>query len=170
MHIIAQDPPVNLFDAVMAYRENQMPKVDFNTALTTIEQGKAWIGALEAANMMFHFEDSPESIESGATGKPLFTKAEAEAVRARIDELYAMDWTVTGHECPIGYALEAGDPENFAPTLDRMAEEFQSYLTVYNLPQMTADELMVRENLPERARQWLSMFIRRRVAVEGRAV
>lgn len=80
--------------------------MDFATSITTIAQGKAFIEALHAAEMMFHFEDSPENIISGATGGPLFTEAESKMVRQRVDELYALDWAAIGHECPIGYALE----------------------------------------------------------------
>jgi hypothetical protein len=166
MHIIAQDPPINLFDAVMAYREKQMQTVDFTTPITTLDQAKAWIAALYAADMMFHFEDSPDSIVKGATGEALFTADEAGAVSERVAELYALDWALAGHECPIGYALEVMEPEQYAPTLDHLTEEYQAHLTVHKLPQVSAEELIF-ENLTDDQRRWVSTFIRRWEAVEN---
>lgn len=75
--------------------------VDFITPIKNIAAGKAWIEALDAAGMSFHFEDSPETIINGIKGVPL--------VRQRVSELYALDWSEAGHECPIGYALEVMD-------------------------------------------------------------
>lgn len=105
MHIISQDPPINLFDAV----KGRTMTINFVTPLTTVEAGKAWIESLHAADMMFHFEDSPETIISGATGGDLFTPEQCPLVRKRVAELYSMDWSTVGHECPIGYALEVMD-------------------------------------------------------------
>jgi hypothetical protein len=85
---------------------NQMTKPNLSAALRTIEDGKAFIEALHGADMMFHFEDSPETIIKGRSDEPLFTRTEAKQVRDRVAELYAMDWATVGHECPIGYALE----------------------------------------------------------------
>lgn len=85
-----------------------MTKPDFTTPLATIEQGKKFIEALHAADLMFHFEDSPETIGNMRDGEWVmcFTDTEAKQLRARVAELYAMDWATVGHECPIGYALE----------------------------------------------------------------
>ena len=90
-----------------------MTKPDFTTPLTTIDQAKAWIEALVAADMLFHFEDSPETIGNMVSGEwvDLFTKTEAKQVRKRVAELYAMDWSVVGEECPIGYALTITEPD-----------------------------------------------------------
>ncbi len=85
--------------------------VDFKAPITTLDQGKAWIEALEAADMMFHFEDSPDDITRGNTGLPLFDEEEAKDVRKRVEELYALDWSLVGEECPIGYALTFRDPD-----------------------------------------------------------
>lgn len=81
-------------------------QVDFKTPLKTVEEGKAFIKALHDADMMFHFEDSPETIITGLSGDRLFSDEQARDVRDRVDELYGMDWKSVGHECPIGYALE----------------------------------------------------------------
>jgi len=83
--------------------------MNFSTPINTIEEAKTFIENLHAADMMFHFEDSPENIISGATGGDLFTAEECPMVRARVGELYELDWSVAGHECPIGYALEVMD-------------------------------------------------------------
>lgn len=80
--------------------------VDLKTPLTTVDAAKAWIESLVAADMMFHFEDDPETIVNGTKGTMLFTDDEAGDVRDRVEELYSMDWSTVGHECPIGYALE----------------------------------------------------------------
>jgi hypothetical protein len=85
---------------------NQMTKPDFSAALRTVTDGKAFIEALHASDMLFHFEDNPENIIKGRNGEPLFTRIESKQVRQRVAELYAMDWATVGHECPIGYALE----------------------------------------------------------------
>lgn len=100
-YLISQDPPINLFDAVKA----KAMRPDFTTPLRTIAEAKTWIESLVGADMMFHFEDSPETIIAGRTGEPLFTRAEAKQVRARVAELYSFDWKPEGEECPIGYAL-----------------------------------------------------------------
>lgn len=83
-----------------------LSQVDLKTPLKTVEEGKAFIKALHDADAMFHFEDSPETIITGLSGDRLFSDEQARDVRARVDELYAMDWASVGHECPIGYALE----------------------------------------------------------------
>lgn len=107
MEFATNDRPINLFDAMKAQK---MP-VDFVTPIANIDQGKAWIEALHAANLMFHFEDSPETIFNYSAGYAVnhgrtFTDEQCPLIRNRVAELYDLDWSVTGHECPIGYALE----------------------------------------------------------------
>jgi hypothetical protein len=80
--------------------------MDLKTPLTTIDAARAWIKALSDAEMSFHFEDDPETIIKGLSGERLFTDEEVPHVRARVAELYGMDWSAVGHECPIGYLLE----------------------------------------------------------------
>lgn len=80
--------------------------------LATIDEGKKFIEELHAADRMFHFEDSPESIilmGGERDGDQFFTHAECRDLRRRVSELYTMDWSTVGHECPIGYALEVMD-------------------------------------------------------------
>lgn len=90
--------------------ETEGKQMNFSTPITTIDAAKTFIESLHAADMMFHFEDSPETIISGATGDMLFTGEEAEQVTERVAELYALDWSVVGEECPIGYALTIMEP------------------------------------------------------------
>lgn len=76
--------------------------------ITTLAQGKAFIEELHAQEALFHFEDSPYEVGKGSASEweHLFTHDEAEEISRRVDELYALDWSEAGHECPIGYALE----------------------------------------------------------------
>lgn len=106
MEFATNDPRVNLFDAVAAARPTMT--VDFVTPITDIASAKAWIEALYAAEMLFHFEDSPTEIGNRVNVEwvPLWTPEQAKLVAARRDELYDLDWSEVGHECPIGYALE----------------------------------------------------------------
>lgn len=138
--------------------------MDFSTPLTTLDAAQAFIRDLHANDMMFHFEDSPETIINGNTGRALFTAAEAAQIRARMVDLYSFDWTEIGHECPIGYALEVGDPEQYKPTEATLCEEYNSYLDYYHLPKVSAEELIHGE-LPPPVRVWISTFIRRWEAV-----
>jgi hypothetical protein len=69
-----------------------------------IDAAKAWIDSLIAADMMFHFEDSPDDIIQGLSGERLFSDADADIVSERVGELYALDWGT--FDCPIGYALD----------------------------------------------------------------
>lgn len=82
--------------------------MDFTTPIADLAAAKSWIEALYAANLMFHFEDSPSDIGNMINGEwvPLWAPDQAKMVSDRRDELYELDWTPTGHECPIGYALE----------------------------------------------------------------
>lgn len=82
--------------------------MDFSNRITDIAAGKAFIDGLQAAGLMFHFEDSADQIGNMVDGEWVrcFTDAEAVQLRSRVDELYSLDWATVGHECPIGYALE----------------------------------------------------------------
>lgn len=79
--------------------------VDHTKPLKTIEDAKAYVEALHAEGQMFHFEDDPDTIIEGKTGKYLFDYVTAAHVSARIEELYSFKWEWGEHECPIGYAL-----------------------------------------------------------------
>lgn len=86
----------------------RMLEPDFKTPIKTLDEAKAWIECLHAADKSFHFEDSPHGIgrrDEGGRWVYLFSHEEAEDVRQRVAELYALDWSPAGEECPIGYAL-----------------------------------------------------------------
>ena len=70
--------------------------------IKTKHDGMLWVQRLCRAGLMFHFEDSPETILKAGSYARLFDDLEAAIVRDRIAELYALDW---GDSCPIGYAL-----------------------------------------------------------------
>lgn len=111
MEFATNDKPVNLLDAVAVARPAMT--VDFVTPITDLAGGKAWIEALYAADLLFHFEDSPENIHNYAPGYVdhgrTFTDEQCPLIRQRVAELYDLDWSPAGHECPIGYALEVMD-------------------------------------------------------------
>jgi len=82
---------------------------DLTTPLTTIVEAQAFIHDLMVNGKLFHFEDDPDTIINGLTGRMLFTEEEADLVRLRVKELYSFEWGV--YDCPIGYALSI-DPSN----------------------------------------------------------
>lgn len=85
------------------------------TPIVSIEQAKAFIRYLSQSGLMFHFEDSIESIVCHSPGdeqaRRTFVDAEVAPLSARVAELYSFAWGE--HQCPIGYALdyERGGPE-----------------------------------------------------------
>lgn len=72
--------------------------------ITTLDEGKAWIRDLIALDLMFHFDDDPETIVEIKKDDRTFSDAEAASIRLRLDELYGLDFEGAGG-CPIGYAL-----------------------------------------------------------------
>lgn len=87
--------------------------------ITDLATAKAWIEALHAADLMFHFEDSPDSIVQ-ADGEPLFFERDFQLIRDRVDALYALEWGprpgMGYYYCPIGYSLslDSLEPERQA--------------------------------------------------------
>ena len=81
--------------------------LDFKKPITNIDEAKQFIKGLHDADLLFHFEDRPEEIIRDIDGSGrLFTDEEAADLCERVKELYSLDWSKVGHECPIGYALE----------------------------------------------------------------
>lgn len=79
------------------------------TPLTNIAEAFGFIKCLALSGYAFHFEDDPESIINGKTGRALFGPEQTAPLRARISEMYTMDWSTTEYDCPIGcllYVLE----------------------------------------------------------------
>jgi hypothetical protein len=64
-----------------------------------------------ARGLAWHLEEDPATVIDATTGARVFTDAEADDLRARATELYALDAATWGdHGCPIGYmtAVEEG--------------------------------------------------------------
>ena len=72
--------------------------------ITNIDEAYAWIRGLAAADMMFHFDDSPDSIIMGRSDERLFSDADARVISARLNEVYNL-YPWGQHLCPIGIAL-----------------------------------------------------------------
>lgn len=59
-------------------------------AISTVDEAKAFIAALEADGKLFHFDDSPETIVDCLTGLPTFTAEECEYIDRRVSELFSV--------------------------------------------------------------------------------
>ena len=82
--------------------------MDFTRKITNLDEGKAFVEELHRTGRMFHFEDSPDSIgHHDSIGRWVwsFTPEECSHLTLRVAELYELDWSPEGEECPIGYAL-----------------------------------------------------------------
>lgn len=62
----------------------------FNTPITSLNDAHAFFDNLAADRVLFHPEDSPESIVDGF-GLALFTPDECAALKQRIVEVYSFD-------------------------------------------------------------------------------
>lgn len=74
--------------------------------VTDLASAKAWIAALHAADLSFHFEDSPETVINLRSTEPdprVFHDADCPLLRERVAALYEQEWGV--FNCPIGYSL-----------------------------------------------------------------
>lgn len=92
-------------------REARLKQLAFvHVPIVNIDRAKVFIAELIDKDLFFHLEDDPAEIIN-AQGYDLFTKEEAAVVRERIKELYSFDWSIQGHECPIGFALELLEDE-----------------------------------------------------------
>lgn len=76
---------------------------ELTSPIETLDDGKRWITSLAVAGLLFHFEDSPDSIVTGIDGKPLFDPDDVPLIERQVAALYRLDW---GDSCPLGYALE----------------------------------------------------------------
>lgn len=78
----------------------------FAEPIRTRAEGESFIRDLSAAGLLFHFEDSPETVGNlgpGGEWIPTFEPGECAAVAARVADLYALDWGP--YSCPCGFAL-----------------------------------------------------------------
>lgn len=60
-------------------------------AIRTADKATAFVKALNADGKLFHFDDSPETIVSCASGLPTFTEEECELIDLRVAEMFAID-------------------------------------------------------------------------------
>lgn len=81
--------------------------------IADLEGAKAFIAALEAEGLSWHFDDCP--VDCLHETNPHVSREDAELLGRQRDRLYDFDWGA--YECPIGYALHVFDPENY-PKLD----------------------------------------------------
>lgn len=54
------------------------------------EGAEMFIRALYADGLLFHFDDSPETIINVHSGAPIFTPTQCDLVRARVAEMFAV--------------------------------------------------------------------------------
>jgi len=78
-----------------------MSRAFIHKLITDRQEGESFIALLLAEGLMFHFEDDVHDVLWSAGNAP--TGPELDALDARRNELYQLDWG--GHECPIGFAL-----------------------------------------------------------------
>lgn len=79
--------------------------------IASLDEARAFLDELIAADLCFHLEDDPSDIIRGVNGPLLFNRSEANAMRMRVAELYSFDWKPVGEDCPIGYILTKTDPD-----------------------------------------------------------
>ncbi|WP_166256333.1 hypothetical protein [Marinobacter salicampi] len=71
-------------------------------AIDTYETACKYLSALAAANLLFHFEDDPADCLSAHN----LTNEQIEAISHNVAQLFAIDWTQGGYECPFDYITE----------------------------------------------------------------
>lgn len=101
---------------------------DLRIPVTNRATGEAWIKALFAAKMAFHFEDDPADIINVHENEETFLDADLDFLREQVAALYALEWD--GYDCPIGFLLAVMAFAGDAPIWDAGAEvEFGPGLT-----------------------------------------
>lgn len=127
-------------------------------AITTLEEGQAYLRDLVRGRVVFHLEDDPAEVVR-RDGSPLFHSSAVPLIRQRVAELYAIeDWGE--HDCPIGYLLmfEGQYLDTSLDSLDEtlrtlfeevlkdrweqtLCSELERYCEVHGLPQECAEEI-----------------------------
>lgn len=77
-----------------------------HTPIQTEADAQAFFFELHQTGRLFHPEDDPATVISGASGGYLFTAEQCEHLRARIDEAYAV------MDDPCEYILTLTNPES----------------------------------------------------------
>lgn len=152
------------WDAVLAFVASKTTNLPARLIprVNTLAEGMNWIDALVEEGLMFHFEDTPSTIIIGSTDAPLFDEWGATIVGARIAQLYDLKWPEPCG-CPIGYALCV--PGEWADDEERLVEEFKTFATAHGFAKGDAAELLIRDDLTDFQRRWLSNFSKRWDAV-----
>ncbi len=72
--------------------------------IATLADARAYLQALIDADLSYHLEDSPETVENIHRAGCIFE--EPAVIRARARELYALPRSIWGeHDCPIGFMM-----------------------------------------------------------------
>lgn len=141
-----EDDPINTLDGALelveALKASTMP-ADLFREIHDRPTAEAWIRALHAAGMMFHFEDDPATIiwHRGPAGGPWSPSAEEIAVlKLQVSKLYEQDWGDL--DCPIGFAL----------TLDGVSADATGEVEIATYDRLPAEERVVVAESAEIAR------------------
>ena len=77
----------------------------FNQKISDLEGAKLFIEVLVTNELSFHFDDDAHDIID-CDGKETFSYDDANSINDRLDEMFDLDWSSEGCECPIGYELD----------------------------------------------------------------
>ena len=78
----------------------------FNKKINNIDDAKFFIEVLVTNEFSFHFEDDAHDIINGYDREKTFSYDDANSINDRLNEVYNLDWSSEGCECPIGYELD----------------------------------------------------------------
>src|SRR5690554_2485164 len=81
-------------------RESGMNPTEKHT-LSTFEAGAEYIGALEEAGLLYHFDDDA----ADALRAHNLSQDDIEAIEHNVRQLFDIDWTAGGYECPFDYVV-----------------------------------------------------------------
>jgi len=77
----------------------------FNEKINNLDEAKLFIEVLVTNELSFHFDDDAHDIVDLNDGKPTFSFDDANSINDRLEEMYNLDWSSEGCECPIGYEI-----------------------------------------------------------------
>ncbi|WP_300500018.1 hypothetical protein [Marinobacter sp.] len=70
-------------------------------SIKSFAEASAYITALAATNLMFHFDDDPEDCLSAHN----LTADQINAINHNVDQLFCIDWSKHGYDCVFDYAI-----------------------------------------------------------------
>ena len=85
---------------------NEIMDTIFNQKISDLEGAKFFIEVLVTNELSFHFEEDAQNIIDLNDNKPTFSVDDANSINDRLDEMYNLDWSGEGCDCPIGYELD----------------------------------------------------------------